>query len=187
MNIVDMVESQIISSIKKEVDIEHAINSNSNICFLLTGNLITTKGYIDKLKKNEKYVFLHLDFIEGLSNTRSAIKYIAQNWKPDGIISTKSNVIKYAIEEGLHTIQRIFLIDRNAIRHGISTAKSIKPDAIEVLPGLMPKIIDELTKEVELPIIVGGLISNSNEIMDALKAGALAVSASNPKLWNENI
>src|SRR5699024_4380299 len=154
-NIVDMVQSQIIASVKKEGDIDKACNSSVNIAFLLTGNLQTTKEYINRLKSVDKVTFVHIDFIEGLANTPSAIKYIAESWKPDGIISTKSNLIKNAKEEGLMTIQRIFLIDRNAMKRGIKIARGCKPDAIEVLPGIMPSIIGELTKLIHLPIIAG--------------------------------
>lgn len=182
--IVDIVQSQVIASIKKEEDVEKAIHANSNIIFLLTGNLVTTKGYLDLLKKTNKTTFIHIDFIEGLSNTKSAIKYIADVWKPMGIITTKSTLVKFAKEEKLMTIQRIFLIDRNAMKKGIEIAHKFRPDAIEVLPGIMPNIIDELTRLTNLPIIAGGLVSNKEEILKGLGAGALAISSGNPKLWN---
>lgn len=182
--ITDMVQSQVIASIKKEEDIGKAIQSNANITFLLTGNLITTKDYLDRLKNANKTTFVHIDFIDGLSNTPSAIKYIAQKWKPEGIITTKSGLIRYANEEGLMTIQRIFLIDRNGLKKGIEVAHKCKPNAIEVLPGIMPTIIDELTNQTHLPIIAGGLVSNKEEILNGLGAGALAISTGDPKLWN---
>ena len=183
MKIVDMVESQIIASIKKESDIDKAINGTPNIAFLLTGNLLNLKQYIDRLKQNDMHVFLHLDFIEGMSNSRVAIKYIAQEWKPSGIITTKNNLVKYAKEEGLLTIQRIFLIDHSALQNGLQMIKTCTPDAVEVLPALMPKIIDTLSRKLTIPLIVGGLISSKEEILDALRAGALAVSSGNPNLW----
>lgn len=182
--ITDMVQSQVIASIKKEADIDKAIQSESNITFLLTGNLLNSKDYIDRLRAANKATFVHLDFIDGLSNTPSAIKYIAQKWKPDGIITTKSGLIKYANDEGLMTIQRIFLIDRNGLKKGIEIAHKCKPLAIEVLPGIMPTIIDDLTKRTHLPIIAGGLVSNKDEISHGLAAGALAISTGDPKLWN---
>ncbi|WP_047982626.1 glycerol-3-phosphate responsive antiterminator [Ornithinibacillus contaminans] len=183
-NIVDLVQSQVIASVKHQDDIDMATHSNANIVFLLTGDLMTTKNYLERLKKYKKTTFVHIDFIDGLSNTRSAIKYIAEEWKPQGIITTKSNLIKFAKEEGLMTIQRIFLIDRNAMKKGIEIAHSCKPDAIEVLPGIMPTIIDKLTKLTHLPIIAGGLVSTKTEIDCGLEAGALAISSGNPKLWN---
>ncbi|WP_409293948.1 glycerol-3-phosphate responsive antiterminator [Peribacillus sp. SCS-26] len=183
MNIVDMVESQLIASIKDEKDIDLAIKSRANIAFLLTGNLMTIKGHIEKLKSAGMFIFIHLDFIDGLSNTKSALSYIAQDWKPTGIITTKSNMVKFAKEEGLLTIQRIFLIDRSALQKGIENIKSCKPHAVEVLPGLMPRIIDELSRKTNLPLIAGGLISEKSEILAALEAGALAVSSGNPDMW----
>ncbi|MGN1400029.1 MAG: glycerol-3-phosphate responsive antiterminator [Bacillus sp. (in: firmicutes)] len=184
MNIVDMVDSQMIASIKKPADIEKAINSDANIAFLLTGNLINMHHYLDKLQSAHMHVFIHLDFIDGLSNTKSAVSYIAKVWKPTGIISTKSNLIKFAKEEGLMAIQRIFLIDFGAIQKGIEMTSSCKPDAVEVLPGLMPKVIDKLTKQIPLPIIAGGLISEKAEVLAALEAGALAVSSGNSEMWH---
>jgi glycerol uptake operon antiterminator len=182
--IIDIVQSQVIASIKEDGDLEKAVQSNVNIVFILTGSLITMNDYVKKLKKAGKTTFIHIDFIDGLSNTKSAIKYIAEIWKPSGIITTKSNLIKYAKEEGLMTIQRLFLIDRNALAKGIDIAHNCKPDAIEVLPGLMPSIIDQLTTMTSLPIIAGGLISNKEDILNGLRAGALAISSGDPKLWN---
>lgn len=186
-NIVDIVQSQVIASVKQEKHLDMAIQSNSNIIFLLTGNLMTTKKYIDRLEENGKTVFVHVDFIEGLANTRSAIQFIAEVWKPKGIITTKNNLIKYAKEEGLMAIQRVFLIDHNALKKGIEISHVAKPDAIEVLPGVMPHIIDKLTKLTPLPIIAGGLISEKEEIYSGLEAGALAISSGDPKLWNLNL
>jgi glycerol uptake operon antiterminator len=183
MELVNMVESQIIASIKDQKDIDKAIKSSANIAFLLTGDISTVENYITQLREAGMYIFLHLDFIEGLSNTKSAIKYIADVWKPTGIITTKINMIKYAKEEGLITIQRIFLIDRAAIEKGIEMVKSCKPDAVEVLPGLMPKVVDQLSRQLKLPLIVGGLIQEKEDILLALEAGALAVSSGNPAMW----
>lgn len=182
--IIDMVQSQVIASIEKEEHLENAINSDANIIFLLVGDLITTKEYIAQLKAVNKLVFVHLDFIDGLSNSPSAVKYIAKAWKPDGIITTKNSLIKHANEEGLITIQRIFLIDRNGMKKGIEIAHKCKPDAIEVLPGIMPTIIDDLTKQTHLPIIAGGLVSKKKEVLAGLSAGALAISTGDLKLWN---
>lgn len=182
-----MVGSQIIASVKSEEDLNIALKSNVQIVFLLTGNLLSTERYISQLKEAEKYVFLHLDFIDGLSNSRSAIRFIAEAWKPTGIITTKGSIVKFAKEVNLMTIQRIFLLDRSALYKGIEMVKSGSPDAVEIMPGIMPKIVDQLTFEIPYPIIVGGLVSELQEVYDALKAGALAVSSGNPAMWNYDI
>ncbi|CAG9621176.1 glycerol-3-phosphate responsive antiterminator [Sutcliffiella rhizosphaerae] len=181
--IVDMVDSQVIAAIDSPEKIQEAIDSNANIAFLLTGTILTLPEYITLLKRADMYVFLHLDFIEGISNDKSGIKYIATVLKPDGIITTKNHLIKFAKEEGLKTIQRLFLIDHNAIKKGQRLVESSKPDAVEVLPGIMPRVIYNLTETFQTPIIAGGLIENEQEIHHSLRAGALAISVGNPHLW----
>lgn len=184
MSLVDMVESQMIASVTNEMDLDHALNSNANIVFLLTGNLMTISSYVEQLRSAGKHVFIHLDFVDGLSNSRNAIEYVSSQWKPTGIITTKSHMVKMANELGLKTIQRIFLLDHTAIAKGIEMVKSCKPDAVEIMPGIMPKIIDQLSREIDFPIIAGGLIDNISEVHEALKAGALAVSSGNSEMWN---
>lgn len=185
--IVDIVHSQIIASVTKDEDINPAIQSNANIIFLLTGNLISTKKYVDRINEAGKEAFIHIDFISGLANSKSSIEFVAEMWKPSGIITTKSNLIQHARNVELLTIQRMFLIDRSALSRGLEIAHRFNPDAIEVLPGIMPSVIDELTKLTPLPIIAGGLVDNETQVFQGLEAGALAMSAGSRKLWNIDI
>lgn len=78
MSLVDMVESQMIASVTNEDDLKHAISSKANIVFLLTGNLMTIADYVSQLRKAGKHVFIHLDFIDGISNSRNAVEYVAK-------------------------------------------------------------------------------------------------------------
>jgi len=184
MNLVDMVDSQIIASVTNEQDLKKAINSGANIIFLLTGNIMTVAEYIRQIKQANKYVFVHLDFIDGISSSKTALTFVAEQWKPTGIITTKSQVVKLAKQVGLLTIQRIFLLDRNAVIKGIEMVNSCHPDAVEVMPGIMPKVIDQLSKSLVFPIIAGGLIDHISEVHQALENGALAVSTGIPEMWN---
>lgn len=186
-SIIDMVQSQVIAAISNPEVIDEAIKSEVNIAFLLTGDILTMKGYVNRLRESGMYVFIHLDFIEGISNHKSAIKYIAKEWEPEGIITTRSQLIKTATEEGFLTIQRVFLLDQSALNKGIEMIKSCKPDAIEILPALMPRVIYEMTELTPLPLIAGGLIREKKEILQALEAGALATSVGSPSLWNLGI
>lgn len=181
--IVDLVEHQTIAAVQKVEDIELAIQSPANIVFLLFGSIFNLKELVDQLKGAGKHVFIHMDFIEGIAPDRSGVAYAAQVIKPTGVISTKSHLIRGAKEAGLMAIQRIFLIDRSAVLRGIKAAEQSGPDAIEVMPGIMPRIIREMTDMTSLPIIAGGLVGNQKEIEEALEAGALAVSAGSSKLW----
>ena len=111
------------------------------------------------------------------------MKYIHEEIKPDGIISTKNNQLKVAKELGLLTVQRLFIIDSLSIQTTVKTSSLINPDAIEIMPGIMPRITKQLASKLDVPVIVGGLISEKEDIENAIAGGALGVSSSSKKLW----
>ncbi|MGF9964385.1 glycerol-3-phosphate responsive antiterminator [Bacillus rhizoplanae] len=155
------------------------------VVFLMTGSMIHLPEQVYELKKNNHEVFLHCDFIHGLNpNTKEAMEYIQEVICPDGIISTKGSTIRNANKVGLKTIQRIFVLDTLSLTKSIEICQSTKPNAVEVMPGIMPKIISKLVAELPFPIIAGGLIHTKEEAKAALDAGANAVSASSSNIWD---
>lgn len=184
--IVDIVEHQTIAAVQKVADLDIALQGDVNVVFLLTGSLLNVQELTGRVKEAGKHVFLHMEFIEGIAADRGGIAYVAKHVRPTGIVSTKSALIKTAREHGLLAIQRIFLIDRNAVLRGIKSVEQSMPDAIEVMPGIMPRIIREMTEMTPLPIIAGGLVASRREVDEGLEAGALAVSAGLPDLWKSS-
>lgn len=174
----------IIPAVRKPEDLALACRSEWPILFLLTGDLFTVEDYVKQAKDAGKKVFLHVDFLAGLSSDSVAVEYIADRVCPTGIISTKNHMIKQAKKCGLQAIQRLFLIDTSALEQGIQTASLNRPDALEVMPGLIPRVIGELRQRTSLPIIAGGLIKDHKEIETALQAGAAAVSMGSKSLWH---
>ena len=90
---------------------------------------------------------------------------------------------KHARELGLATVLRFFIIDSMALSNLSKQTREARPDCIEVLPGVMPKIIRKITGENKTPLIAGGLISDKEDVCNALDAGAVAVSSTNAKIW----
>lgn len=176
-------DSPIIAATTDIKYLEDALESPSQIVFLLSGSILNLKAYVDKIKEKGKLVFVHIDLIDGLSKDLSALEFISQTVKPQGIISTKPNLIKHGKNLGLLTIQRLFLIDSIALQSGIASIKATRPDAVEILPGIMPKIISEVKRETRIPIIAGGLIREKSEVIDSLNAGASGISTTNKKVW----
>jgi len=121
--------------------------------------------------------------MEGLSKDAVALKYINECIKPDGIITTKSNLIKIAKDMGMFSIQRLFALDSMSLDTGIKSIHSTKPDAVEILPGIMPKIIRQIHKETRIPVVAGGLIADKEDVINILNAGAVAVSTSSKDVW----
>lgn len=68
----------------------------------------------------------------------------------------------------------------------LESLKSSKADMMEIMPGVVPKVIASLKKQLELPIIAGGLIETAEEIESALKAGADAISTGQKEFWRKS-
>ena len=79
-------------------------------------------------------------------------------------------------------ILRVFLIDSMAFDAALG-AQNLKPDAIDILPGLMPSMIRKVRQMTGIPVLTGRLITETREVMQALEAGALAISSTAPDVW----
>ena len=73
---------------------------------------------------------------------------------------------------------------RRSIRSVSYTHLDVYKRQIEILPGLMPKVIRRVARLVKLPVIAGGLISEKEDVMAALSAGAISVSSTNQSVWS---
>lgn len=173
----------VIAAVKDLNKLEDALSSKCEIIFLLSGNIFNLEQIVQKVKDSGKMIFIHVDLIDGFSRDATALKYICEKMKPDGIISTKNNQLKVAKELGLLTVQRLFIIDSLSIDTTVKTSQTIKPDAVEIMPGIMPDITKRLSTLIEVPIIVGGLVSEKKYVDLATENGAHGVSTSCRELW----
>ncbi len=178
-----MKSEPVIATVKDLDNLDSAIDSKCTVIFLLCGNIFNLKSIVDRVHEKKKMIFIHVDLIEGFSRDAMALKYIHEQIEPDGIISTKNNQLKAAKELGMLTVQRLFIIDSLSIQTTVKTSALIKPDAIEIMPGIMPKITKRLSEIIEVPVIVGGLINEKEDIERAIESGALGVSTSCRELW----
>ncbi|MFA9398265.1 MAG: glycerol-3-phosphate responsive antiterminator [Clostridiaceae bacterium] len=174
----------IIAAIRDEKDLKKACESKALIVFILFGNIMNIPKISKILKDAGKTVFIHMDMIDGLKGDLAAIHYIKKFTEPEGIITIKSSNVKHAKQLGLNTIHRMFIVDSLSLKTGIRNAFEVKPEAIEVMPGVSSKIITNIQEKVKVPIIAGGLIQDKNDIYEALNAGAVAISTTCSDLWN---
>lgn len=175
-------ENPVIAAVKTDRELELALQGDIGIIFVLFGDILSLKKLSDKIHQKGKVGMIHLDLVEGISGKEIAIRYIKEETCFDGIISTKPKLVQAAKNEGLIAIQRIFVLDalslNNAKQHFVAQC-----DAIEMLPGILFKVIKELCGATRKPLIAGGLIADKDDVMEALKAGATAISTSKEEIW----
>ncbi len=177
------MNNNILPAIRNIKDLEKLIKTDYKMCVLLDMHIGHIKSIMELLKQNHIECFIHIDLIKGLSHDEFASEFIIdsqalkrsidlikkakslntltifrvfiiQQYKPKGIVSTKSKVIK-----------------------------KVEPDFVEVLPGVASKAIHHIQKETNTQVIAGGLINTIDEVNEAVKNGAKYVTTSYDKLW----
>ena len=171
--------SPIITAVKDEQGLEKALKTDSPVVFLLFGNICNITGLVDQVKNSGKIAIVHVDLIQGLSSKEVAVDFIHQNTRADGIICTNAPLVRLGMIGG----QRTVLIDSMALETTKKQLLTFQPDFMELMPGVMPKILKTVRGYTEIPLVAGGLISDKKDILAAFDAGVDAVSTTREELW----
>lgn len=177
-------ENPSIAGIKDDAGLRLVLKSDCRIVFILYGNVMTIASIVQKLKENGKMAFINVDLIEGFSTKDVVVEFLKRHTQADGILSSKASVIKAARAQGLFTVHRFFLINSFSYHNLARQVEISQPDCIEVMPGCMPKVISWVVDSISIPVIAGGLVCDQEDAEAALKAGARAVSSTNPVVWS---
>jgi glycerol uptake operon antiterminator len=177
-------ENPSIAGIKDPDGLRLVLKSDCRIVFILYGTVMTITAIVQKLKEHGKMVFINVDLIDGFSSREVVLEFLKQHTQVDGILSSKAAMIKAAKALGLFTIHRFFLIDSFSYHNLAKQVELSKPDCIEIMPGCMPKVLGWVVESISIPVVAGGLVCDQDDAEAALKAGATAVSSTNPVVWS---
>ncbi len=177
----DCVErSPIIAAVSNE-RFSAALESPVEIIFHLKATLKDIPDYVLKAHKAGKKLLIHIDLAEGIGKDKAAVEYLA-HCGVDGILTTRSQLVRYAADLGLVAVQRFFALDSKGVAAIFDLLESSRPDMIEIMPGVASKVIKHFSSS-GIPVIAGGLIETKAEVTEALINGAEAVSTGMPELW----
>lgn len=182
----EILKKKIAAAIRTEKDFSTAIKSGVDVVFLLYSNIMTINQSVKEIHSAGKKVFVHVDFAEGVGKDRAGIEFLAKQGV-DGVLTTRTNVVRLAKEFNLITVQRFFLVDSHSLNTSVESIRISKPDIIELMPGIVTKKIKEFSQIVDMPIVAGGIIETEEEVRAALAAGADIVSTGEVSLWNLEI
>ena len=178
-----LTNKPVIAAVQNDAAFKAALKSDADTIFLLCADILSLERTVNSAHAAEKQLFLHIDLTDGLGKDKGGIQYAA-SLKIDGVVSTRGNLIRYARECGLFTVQRFFIVDNHSMNTAIESIRQNRPDSIEIMPGLLPKVIAEIITRTGITVIAGGLIETRPEVQTALSAGAAAISTGKMELWN---
>ena len=176
-----LLNEPVIAAVKTDESLTAALASPCSAVFLLASTLLTVDGLVHDAGK---LAVVHIDLVDGLSSREIAVDSLNALCHPDGIISTRPTLIRRARHRGLLTVQRAFILDSLSLTSLSGQLEQGKPDFVEILPGIMPRVIAEISARTQVPVIAGGLLRDKADVMAAMRAGAAAVSTSAPSLWD---
>ena len=172
----------VIPAVKEPETLDLALAHDGAAVFLLCGDILNIAGLVDRVHRAGKQAVIHADLIAGMAPKEIAVDYL-RRCGADGIISTRPHLIRRGRELGMLTVLRVFAIDSKAVSNLGRETEGGMPDVIEILPGTLCKVLRRLSRELPVPLIAGGLLSDKADVLAALGAGALCVSASDESLW----
>ncbi|MGN0662888.1 MAG: glycerol-3-phosphate responsive antiterminator [Faecalibacterium sp.] len=179
-----ILESPVIAAVKDENGLQCALQSeNIRVVFILFGDICSVGELVRRAHAADKFALVHVDLITGLASKEVAVDFIRRMTEADGIISTRQSFIRRARELGLAAILRVFLLDSISLE-SLEKMDPNLPDCLDILPGTMPKIIRRVCAMAKVPVLTGGLITDKDDVMSALEAGATAISTTNPRVWD---
>lgn len=184
----DAVEANpVIAAVKSDAGLQAAVEMEEiQVIFVLYGDVCTIPEILERIKAAGKKAMVHIDLIAGLSAKEISVEFIARQTRADGIITTKPALVRRAKELGIFAVLRFFVIDSLALKNIENLEMQCgtsRPDFIEVLPGVMPKVLGRIAKVSRIPMIAGGLITEKEDVIAALSVGAIAVSSTNQGVW----
>ena len=177
----------VIAAVKSDAGLQAAVEMEEiQVIFVLYGDVCTIPEILERIKAAGKKAMVHIDLIAGLSAKEISVEFIARQTRADGIITTKPALVRRAKELGIFAVLRFFVIDSLALKNIENLEMQCgtsRPDFIEVLPGVMPKVLGRIAKVSRIPMIAGGLITEKEYVIAALSVGAIAVSSTNQDVW----
>ena len=177
----------IIAAIKNDEWLQACKKSDCEIVYILYGDICSIADIVEQVKAVGKMAVVHIDLITGLSTKDICVDFIKKYTKADGIISTKPFLIKRANEIGLFTVQRFFMLDAITYANIKKHVRENNPDIVEIMPAGLTKMIRYVYEDdVHKPLVASGLVLDEEDVMGALKAGAIAVSTTNMEVWKLN-
>ena len=184
----DAVEANpVIAAVKSDAGLQAAVEMEEiQVIFVLYGDVCTIPEILERIKAAGKKAMVQIDLIAGLSAKEISVEFIARQTRADGIITTKPALVRRAKELGIFAVLRFFVIDSLALKNIENLEMQCgtsRPDFIEVLPGVMPKVLGRIAKVSRIPMIAGGLITEKEDVIAALSVGAIAVSSTNQDVW----
>ncbi len=181
-----MFGQRIIPAISDHKKLKKFLASDLTYGILMNFQLAQLDDLVRQMKEANKKVLIHSELIRGLSSDEYGAIYLIQALKVDGIISSKPKVIEVCQKRGVIGIYRFFIKDSISLEQSLEIGVRLKPEFVEILPACCYDLVQEIRSKLHCEVLLGGLIKCSDQANKCFASGAVAITTSNPDLWELN-
>jgi glycerol uptake operon antiterminator len=150
--------------------------------FLRHCNLLELRPLLDHAFEHEVAVYVNVDHIDGIHPDTAGLRFLAQQLRIAGIVSSNPRILALGKSFQLETIQRIFAVDSTGLEAALESIDSHLVDLLDISPALVIPYVVSHTR-LPLPFIGSGLISTFQQVQAVLRAGAVRVAVARPELY----
>jgi glycerol uptake operon antiterminator len=170
--------------IKRGEELPRALASQVPAVFFLRAPAFHLGPLVWAVQARGKMAFVHIDLIAGLGKDRAGVAFLAREIGVNGIITSHSALVAAARAERVIAVQRLLLYDDLGLHSAMTAVEHARPDIVEVQPAVIfPLVADQIRARHQVPIIVGGFVTEPHQRQAALELGARAISTSTVSLW----
>ena len=128
----DFENYPIIAAVRGEEDFEEALCADVQTIFLLGSSIFSIDRLVERAHECGKLIFLHMDFVQGISNDVSGVKYLAT--KGIDMVEILPGIAYKSIEKIKHNV-RIPIIAGGLIDHKEEVFKALSLGASAISTG----------------------------------------------------
>ncbi|MFI9592836.1 glycerol-3-phosphate responsive antiterminator [Nonomuraea sp. NPDC052265] len=130
----------------------------------------------------QKIGFVNIDSTPGLGHDPGALAYL-QGIGAVGICSTRQAMIERAAGLGLLTMQKVFVTDRSNLKRSMQSITRSRPDLVQLMPAMVLRHVEPQVRAVGVPCLAAGFVQSADDVVEALRHGAVGVCTSDEELW----
>jgi glycerol uptake operon antiterminator len=178
-----LYRNPVVASLYGLQSVDRFLSSSAPIGLVANVSLGELAPLLGVLSAAGKFTFVNMDNSDGLAQDKAAVEYL-RKIGCQGILSTRASVIQKANQLDMVTMQKVFVTDRSTLPRSINAIQQSRPHLVQLMPWPVIPYIPKAELAQLSPFIAAGFVSDQDDLVRAVNAGAKAVSTSDTALWS---
>jgi glycerol uptake operon antiterminator len=177
-----LARKPVIATLYGAEQMDAFLASGAEVAIVANIELRKLRMVISTITKADRLAIVNIDSCDGISQEKGGIDYLA-DLGATSLLSTRMATIQRANRAGLLTMLKVFVTDRSTWPRSVKAIEQSDPNLVQIMPAPMLAHISAAEKKVMPPIVASGFVCSQEQVQQALRAGAIAVSSSDAGLW----